>query len=179
MPCFFIVLWALLAFYESALLKRTESFSLFLFDGTYFDTMMSVPAGMLSYIGSFLNQFFYYPVLGATVYVALLFVVYLLVRKVFEIPSSCSLLALVPVVALVASNTQLGYWLFYLKMPGYYYMALVATLFSLLGMWAYRSAGNVLRMALLVVWVAAGYPLMGVLFSILGPLAVLILVPNS
>ena len=38
-PCFFIVLWALLAFYESALLKRTESFSLFLFDGTYFDTM--------------------------------------------------------------------------------------------------------------------------------------------
>lgn len=161
-PCFFIALWALLAFYESALLKRTESFSLFLFDGTYFDTMMSVPAGMLSYIGCFLNQFLYYPVQGATVYVALLFVVYLLVRKVFEIPSACSLLALVPVVALVASNTQLGYWLFYLKMPGYYYMALVATLFSLLGIWAYKSAGNVLRMALLVVWVVAGYPLMGV-----------------
>lgn len=161
-PCFFVVLWALLAFYESALLKRTESFSLFLFDGTYFDSMLSVPAGMLSYIGCFLNQFFHYPVLGATLYVSLLLLVYWLVRKVFELPASCSLLALVPVVALVASNTQLGYWLFYLKMPGYYYMALVATVISLLGMWVYRRAGGVLCMVLLTVWVVAGYPFMGV-----------------
>ena len=71
-PCFFIVLWALLAFYESALLKRTESFSLFLFDGTYFDTMMSVPAGMLSYIGCFLNQFFSFEFDG--IYMSLSFV---------------------------------------------------------------------------------------------------------
>ena len=161
-PCFFVVLWALLAFYESALLKRTEAFSLFLFDGTYFDSMLSVPAGMLSYIGCFLNQFFYYPVLGATVYVLLLLLVYGLVRKVFEIPMACSLLAIVPVVALVASNTQLGYWLFYLKQPGYYYMALVATVISLLGMWAYKRAGGAVRMVLLVVWVVVGYPFMGV-----------------
>ena len=161
-PCFFLVLWALLAFYESALLKRTESFSLFLFDGTFFDTAVTVPAGMLSYIGCFLNQFFYYPVVGATLYVAMLVLVYWLVRKVFNVPSEYSLLALVPVVALVASNTQLGYWLFYLKMPGYYYMALVATLLSLLGLWAYKKAGAVWRLLLLAFWVVAGYPFMGV-----------------
>lgn len=49
-PVFFVALWAVLAFYESALLQRTESFSLFLFDATYFDNMMSLPAGLLSYI---------------------------------------------------------------------------------------------------------------------------------
>ena len=59
---FFFTLWAVLAFYESALLERTESLSLFLFDSVYFENMLSVPAGLLSYLGCFLiqwtNQFF-------------------------------------------------------------------------------------------------------------------------
>ena len=119
-PVFFVALWAVLAFCESALLQRTESFSLFLFDGTYFNNMMSVPAGLLSYMGCFLIQFFYYPAVGAAIYVLLLIALYCLVRKVFDIPSRYAFLALLPVVAIVASNTQLGYWMFYLKMPGYY-----------------------------------------------------------
>ena len=161
-PLFFIVLWAVLAFYESALLRRTESMSLFLFDRTFFEGMLTVPAGILSYLGCFFVQFFHYPMLGAAIYVALLSLVYWLTRKVFEVPRRLSFLALVPVVALVASNTQLGYWLFYLKMPGYYYMALLATLFTLLGMWAYKNLGTITRAVLLVVWVVAGYPVMGV-----------------
>lgn len=161
-PLFFIVLWAVLAFYESALLRRTESMSLFLFDRTFFEGMLTVPAGILSYLGCFFVQFFHYPMLGAAIYVALLSLVYWLTRMVFEVPRRLSFLALVPVVALVASNTQLGYWLFYLKMPGYYYMALLATLFTLLGMWAYKNFGTITRAVLLVVWVVAGYPVMGV-----------------
>lgn len=159
---FFVAVWAALAFGESALLQRTESMSLFLFDTLYFETMLSVPAGLLSYAGCFLIQFFHYPVLGATIYVLLLFLVYYLTRKAFDIPSHYALLALVPVAAIVASNTQLGYWLFYLKMPGYYYMALLATLLSLLAMWAYRKLGNVWRLVLLALWVIVGYPVMGV-----------------
>ena len=158
----FVVLWAFLAFYESALLQRTESLSLFVYDTTFLNSILLVPAGMLSLLGSFLIQFFYYPALGAAIYVLLLYVVYRLVHKVFDVPSQYSLLALLPVVALLASNTQLGYWLFYLKMPGYYYMALLATLFSLLAMWAYKGLGCVSRAVLLCVWIIAGYPLMGV-----------------
>ena len=159
---FFVLIWVLLAFYESALLQRTESMSLFLFDGTFFAPMSATPAGILSYVGCFLIQFFHYPALGAAIYVLLLYAVYRLVIKVFEVPAEYTLLALVPVVALLASNTQLGYWLFYLKMPGYYYMALLATLLSLLAMWAYKGLGSVARLLLLCVMVVAGYPLMGV-----------------
>ena len=159
---FFVVVWAVLAFYESALLERTESMSLFLFDSVYFDNMVSAPAGLLSYLGCFLIQFFHYPALGAALYVLLLVLVHYLTRKVFDIPARYSLLALVPVIAIIASNTQLGYWLFYLKMPGYYYMALLATIFSLLAMWAYRMLGSVWRLILLAVWVTVGYPAMGV-----------------
>ena len=159
---FFVVIWALLAFYESALLQRTESLSLFLFDWTFFDSMLAAPAGILSYAGSFLVQFFHYPPLGAAIYVLLLYAVYRLIIKVFELPGECTILALIPVVALLASNTQLGYWLFYLKMPGYYYMALSATLLTLLAMWAYKGLGRVARVLLLCAMVVVGYPLMGV-----------------
>ncbi len=159
---FFVAIWVLLGFYESALLRRTESLSLFVFDTTFYNSILSVPAGTLSLVGSFLVQFFHYPALGAAIYVLLLYAVFRLTRKVFDVPAECTLLALLPVVALLASNTQLGYWLFYLKMPGYYYMALLATLLSLLVMWAYKHMGNVSRLLLVAVWVVAGYPLMGV-----------------
>ena len=158
----FLVLWALLGFYESALLRRTESLSLFLFDTTFYNSILSVPAGVLSLVGAFLVQFFHYPALGAAIYVLLLYAVFRLVRKVFDVPVWGALLALLPVAALLATNTQLGYWLFYLKTPGYYYMALLATLLSLLAMWAYKNMGNVSRILLVAVWVVAGYPLMGV-----------------
>lgn len=159
---FFVAVWTLLGFYESALLRRTESMSLFLFDTTFYNALLSVPAGALSLVGSFLVQFFHYPALGAAIYVLLLYAVFRLTRKAFDVPAEYTLLALLPVVALLASNTQLGYWLFYLKMPGYYYMALLATLFALLGMWACKGLGNVARTLLVAVWVIVGYPLMGV-----------------
>lgn len=159
---FFAVVWCMLAFYEWAFLKRLDSMSLFLFDGYYFNSMTAAPSGLMSYIGCFLIQFFHYPLLGAAIYVALLYAVYALVRKVFDIPAKYSLLALLPSVALLASDTQLGYWLFMLKLPGYYYVALVATVVSLLAMWLYKKLSPVWRMPLMLVWAVAGYPVMGV-----------------
>lgn len=158
----FLVLYGVLAFYESALLRRIDSLSLFLFDDLYFEEMTSVPAGFLSYVGCFLVQFFRYPVLGAAIYVSLLFAVYCLTRRVFGISRDYAFVALLPVFALLASNTQLGYWIFYLKLPGYYYMAVVAVILSLLSMWVFRKLGNVWRMPYLLVWTLVGYPVMGV-----------------
>lgn len=159
---FFVVLWALLAFYESALLHRIDNLSLFLFNDVYFDDMTSVPAGLLSYIGCFLIQLFHYPPLGAAVYVLLLYLVYRLTRKVFDVSGNYALLAMVPVFALLASNTQLGYWIFYLKLPGYYFIAVVAVLVSLLAMWGFKKLGHLWRMPYLLVWTVVGYPLFGV-----------------
>lgn len=158
---FFIGLWAVLSTYESALLFRINELSLFLFDNLFFEGMMSEPAGLLRYISSFFIQFFSYPALGAAIYVAMLYAVYSLVIKVFDLPGNCRLLALVPVLALVASNTQLGYWIYYLKQPGYYYMALLATLLFLLTMLLYKRLNEPLRAVFVVVWCVAGYPLLG------------------
>ena len=132
---FFVAVWAMLAFGESATLFRVAEQSLFLYNGHFFREAVALPAGFLSYLGAFFIQFFYYPWLGATIYVALLAALYLLTKKVFDIPARWSLLALLPVVLVLAYSTQLGYWIFYIKIQGFYYMALLATLASLLVAW--------------------------------------------
>ena len=159
---FFAMTWGMLSFYENATLFRISDLSLFLFDEVYFNSMMSAPAGFLMYAASFLVQFFHYPILGATIYVAMLFAVYLQTKKVFDIPEKYSLLALLPVVALLATNTQLGYWIFYLKIPGYYYVALLATLAILSALRLFKALSVGWRIPFALLWLAAGYPLLGV-----------------
>ncbi len=176
---FAIVAWALLAFYESDLLRRIDEQSLFVFDETFFNGMMKVPAGLLGYLGCFLTQFFYYPFLGAAIYVALLLLVYYLVRKCFVVPERWSSLAMIPSVLLLATNTQLGYWIFYIKHPGYYYVTLLGVLVILLAVWFYRKlesksdlqyAGALLRYKLhylfVVLFLFIGFPLFGVYASV-------------
>ena len=159
---FFAVVWALLAFYESALLFRVNELSVFLYDNVFYNEMMSMPAGILYYVASFLVQFFYIPVLGATIYVALLALVYWLTYKVFDISPRFRLLAMLPVVALLASNTELGYWIFYMKIPGYYYVALLGVLVALLAALVVKKAHKYIKPLLVVAWIYFAYPCIGV-----------------
>lgn len=158
----FVILWLVLAFFESVQLYRIQDQSLFLNTTLFFKEMMQAPAGLLSYIGCFLIQFFYYPALGAAIYVSLLYAVYFLVRKVFNISSRWSLMALLPVALLVATNMFLGYWIYYIKLQGYFYVALVGVLFMLLALWAYKKMPLWAKFAFVVLWTSAGYPLFGV-----------------
>ena len=159
---FFVVAWALLAFYESATLHRVNELSVFLYDNLFYEEMMQLPAGILYYAASWLTQFFYIPLLGATLYVALLALVYWLTYRVFDIPPRLRLLAMMPVVALLASNTQLGYWIFYLKIPGYYYVALLGVLVSLLALWIVKRSHLFLKPLIIAAWVYFAYPCIGV-----------------
>ena len=159
---FFAIVWVLLAFRESALLFRMNELSVFLYDDLFYEELMSMPAGILYYVASWFVQFFYYPVLGATIYVALLALVYWLTCKVFDIAPGRRLLAMLPVVALLASNTQLGYWIFYIKTPGYYYVALLGVLVSLLAMWAIKRLHVYLKPFVIAAWIYFAYPCLGV-----------------
>ena len=159
---FFVTVWALLAFRESALLFRVNELSVFLYDDLFYKEMLSVPAGILYYVASWLVQFFYIPVFGATIYVLLLALVYWLTYKIFDIPKKYRILAMLPVAALLASNTQLGYWIFYIKIPGYYYAALLGVLVSLLAVWAVKSVHFYFKPLLILAWIYLAYPCLGV-----------------
>ena len=159
---FFAVVWLLLAFYESAQLFRVHDLSLFLFTEQFFKEMMTAPAGLLSYIGCFFIQFFYYPVLGATIYVAMLVAVYCLVRKVFAVSARWSLTALLPVVFLLSSNMFMGYWMYYNKLQGLFYIAVIGTIFVLLAMWVCKKLPIWAKFLFVALWTVVGYPLFGI-----------------
>lgn len=158
---FCVVVWLLLSFYEYSLLKRIDAQSLFLFDNLFFEQSMRTPAGILGYTGSFLTQFFYYPPLGAAIYVLLLALVALLVRKVFQISARWALLALIPCFLLLAINTQLGYWIYYIKFPGYYFVPVLGTIAALSAIWLFNKASYKWHIPVIVLWTLLGYPLFG------------------
>ncbi len=164
---FFVVLWLLLTIFESVQLHRIQELSLFLPTEQFFKEMMAAPAGILSYIGCFLIQFFYYPAVGAAIYVVLLFVAYLLVRKAFGINARWSLAALLPVALLLATNMYMGYWIYYIKMQGFFYVAIIGVIFMLLAMWACKKLPMWAKFLFAVAWTVVGYPLFGV-FALFG-----------
>lgn len=158
---FALLTWALLNIFEHEFLFRVQELSLWLPTKVYFDERMMVPGGLLTYIASFLTQFFYYPILGSLIYVALLMAVQLLTQKVFAIPNRWALLALLPGALILCCSMEAGYWIFQIKTQGYFYSMLVGFLFTLSATRLYqltKSWGRYLAVALIA---AAGYPLFG------------------
>ena len=72
-------------FLRMSVLSFQEQYQLFLTDTEYFQERMSVPGGLADYIGEFLTQFYFVPVLGACILallsVALQVMVWLLARR--------------------------------------------------------------------------------------------------
>ena len=158
---FCVAVWALLAFYEHSQLQRIEAQSLFLYDDLFFENAMKMPAGFLGYIGSFLTQFLYYPALGAAIFVALLLLLYWLVRKAFHLSEYYTVVAMLPLFLVLAINTQLGYWIYYIKLPGYWFVPVLGTIAGLLAIWLFNRASYKLHILVIVLWTIVGYPLFG------------------
>lgn len=158
---FAIITWALLNIFEHEFLYRVQELSLWLPTKVYFDERMMVPGGLMTYIACFLTQFFYYPMLGSLIYVALLIATQLLTQKVFAIPNRWTLLALIPSALILCCSMEVGYWIFQIKTQGYFYSMLVGFLFTLLAIRLYQVTKGWGRYVTVALIAAAGYPLFG------------------
>ena len=158
---FAVVVWGLLNIFEHEFLFRVQELSLWLPTRVYFDERMLVPGGMMSYIACFLTQFFYYPMLGSLIYVALLLVVQWLTVRVFRIPDRHALLSLIPGVLIVCCSMEVGYWIFQIKTQGYFFSMLVGSLFALSAMRLYQVCKGWWSYLFVIGVAAVGYPLFG------------------
>ena len=59
-----LIVAGFLLFFEADLLWKLQEQNLFLNTSQFFNERMLVPGGLLSWIGTWLTQFFYYPWLG-------------------------------------------------------------------------------------------------------------------
>lgn len=163
----FILLFVGLSTYYTAIsneffLKWAEEFSLFISTTYYFTQCMNSAGGFLTYAGTFLTQFFYYPVIGSFIFIAILFVIQYLSVIAFRIPKNYYPISFIPSLMLLLSITQLGYIWLILKSPGYLFSNSIGVAVFLLLFIAYRSLSNLnLRIAALLLILVGGYPLFG------------------
>ena len=158
---FAAVVWILLNIFEHEYLFRVQELSLWLPTRVFFDERMLVPGGMMAYIATFLTQFFYYPMLGSLIYVALLLAVQWMTIKVFNIPARHALLTIIPSVLILCCAMEAGYWIFQIKTQGYFYSMLVGFLFTLSGIRLYQVCKSWWRYLTIITIAAIGYPLFG------------------
>ena len=102
---------------------------------TFLEERLAMEGGLWSWMGSFLTQFFHYPALGALILVGVWTATYYLTIDAFRLKGYRQYFAWIPAFALLVSVLQLGYWLFYIKMPGYWFSQSLSLLAAVLITW--------------------------------------------
>ena len=132
----------------------------FIFGAPFFHTLMSKPFGLMQYVGAWLTQLCYRPLLGAGVLVAIWVMIFYVGAKAFRLKGGALALMLLPVACLLTSVVDLGYWIYILSIRGYWFSQSVGYLVMLLLLWAARSTPRKWHLA----WYLIGfclYPVLG------------------
>ncbi len=174
---FAILAWIMLVGKNSDYLYTVQERSLFMDTDVFFNERMTVPQGWLQWIGCYLTQFFYYPMLGSGMLIAVWLLTFYVMKRAFRISNQWSSLLLIPLVALLCSVIDLGYWLYYIKLPGYWFTESMGLLITMTAVWLSTIVSKAWKwggLIWLVVWTAIGYPLFG-WFALLGALCMILL----
>lgn len=116
---FIVGAWKVLVVDNSEVLFMAQSRSFFNYGSQYLNECREHPAGILSWISTYFTQFFYEPALGAGILIALWVLTTIILKYAFRLKWVWYPLLLIPVTALLASDACLGYWIYYIKLPGY------------------------------------------------------------
>ncbi|MBO5538872.1 MAG: hypothetical protein J5971_07520 [Prevotella sp.] len=155
--------------FEDLFLFRVQELNLFLYTPLFLKQQMVVSGGLLTYLGTYFTQYFYHPWMGVTMLCCWWLLLMWLTKHAFAIPNKWMALTLIPAVALLISDMDLGYWIFYLKARGHFFAGTIGACVSVAMVWGYRALPGrwFLRTAFIPVSVAVFYPLFG-FYALLG-----------
>ena len=145
----------------SDVLITAQDRNVFTGDSLYFCEQIARPFGFFQYVGSFLTQFFYYPAVGAGMLIAIWLASAFAGIKAFTLKGGWCSAMILPAACFLAATVDLGYWVYCLTIPGYWFSQSVAFLCLMLLLWVANSTPRRFR----IVW----YAVIGfVLFPIFG-----------
>lgn len=151
----------LLAVFEADQLYTAQEQSLFLHTQLFFEQQMVRAGGLLTWAGCYLTQFCYYPMLGAGLLGLLWAFLLWLLQRMFRFKDIG--LGLIPIACLALTITTLGYWVFYLKLPGVVFDATLGTIVAVLmaGVYHLLPARFFVRTVFVPLSACIAYPLFG------------------
>ena len=151
-------------FFESDQLWKLQQKNLFLCSMLFLKEQLVMPGGLLTWMGTWFTQFLYYPWLGVLLLCAWWFLLMAMTKWAFRIPDRWAILMLIPVAILLITNMGLGYWLYILKLRGYFFVTTIGTTAVVALLWGFRCIPDkyYLRTVYLFLTCVLGYPLMGI-----------------
>ena len=142
-------------------LARVEEQNLFLHTPLFLKQCLVASGGMLSWSGAYLTQFLYYPPLGVAMLCLLWALLAFLMQRTFRIPIQWMAVTLIPITMLLLTDVYLGYWIYYLKLRGFFFVASLGVTAAVALTWLYRVLPRWCRTLFLLLTIVCFYSLMG------------------
>ena len=152
-----------LLIFEREVLWKVQEMNLFLDTPLFLKQQMVTSGWLLTWLGSYFTEFFYYPLLGVLLLTLWWTALLLVIWRTFRIPVKWTAVLLVPLAAIIIMNVDLGYWVYYLKLRGHFFIAAMGTTVAVAAVWLFRllPAKYYLRPVFMFVSTAVLYPLIG------------------
>lgn len=149
--------------YESEYLWKVQELNLFLDTPLFLKQQMVSSGGLLTWLGCYFTDFFYQPWLGVTLFCVWLALMMLVIGRAFRVPMKWAVVLLIPAAAILLTDVDLGYWLYYLKLRGHFFVAVIGTTVAVASVWLFRlmPARFYLRAVYMVISTGVLYPLIG------------------
>ncbi len=146
---------------NSDMLYMAQSRSFFTSDKTFLTTCMHDPGGFISWVASFLTQFFYHPQWGAAIMIGIWVVSMWLSKFVFRVKLAWMAVLAIPAVCLLVATIDTGYWLYYIKQVGYWFYGTVGYLSCILLVLFYAAFKKKSDHIIMTILIACTYPFFG------------------
>ena len=160
-----VVVIALGAYYlivrNSDMLFMAQSRDFFSFDHSFRAYCMHYPGGFISWVSSFLTQFFFYPKIGSAIMVAIWVLTLWLSKVAFKVKMAWMAVLAIPVVCLLVSTIDTGYWLYYNKQTGYWFYGTLGYFFTTMLVLFYSFFKKKSDRIIVTCLIAITYPFLG------------------
>lgn len=159
---FAVVAFVYLSLTAQDLFFVVQSQDMFVYDWPFFKLVAETPGFVPAYVGSFLTQFSFYPLLGILVYVVLLMMLSWVVKWAFRIPSCLTSFAFLPSLLLMMFVMGWDYGLFATRHFGNIFSPVIGLMAAAVvdGLFV-RLQNKVLRYVCVAVTLICIYPLFG------------------
>lgn len=161
-------------------LRKLQDLDLFLYDSQFFIDSMQRVGGLSMYVGSFLYQFFYFPLAGSLLLLLFLLLLSLLTAKTFNLKGWLFPLAYIPSLILLLSMTELGYMIYFQKIDGYVYDNIIGVSIILTGLLFFQKIKKLpVQMLFACAYLVLSYPICGAYSLFGGFLMLLVSLKNA
>ncbi|MBP5338562.1 MAG: hypothetical protein J6Z14_04560 [Prevotella sp.] len=159
------VVAVLLLVLEGDFLWKVQEQNLFLATPLFFKEQLVVPGGFLSWLGAFFTQFLYHPWVGVLLIAVWWLLLAWLVGRAFRLNGWLSLLSVVPVVLILVTIVDMGYWVYMLKLRGHFFVTTIGATTVTALVWAFRVLSDKIKLLTILFpffTCVIGYPLLGI-----------------